>query len=36
MIILYNKLELTFKSYLFNAFLIFLALLHRRKPETIS
>ena len=24
MIILYNKLELTFKSYLFNAFLIFL------------
>ena len=36
LIIHYNKLELTFKSYLLNAFLIFLAQLHRRKPETIS
>ena len=30
-----NKLEITLRSYLFNAFLICLALLYGRKPKTI-
>ena len=30
-----NKLEITFRSYLFNAFLICLALLHDTKSKTI-